>query len=72
MGDFAFTRAKTFERLPHFSNNDISLWAPFMWSSEAVDYSIDGHAVGLGPIAKQDAMPQGGMDQLRQMSSGST
>ena len=30
---------------------------------QAVDHGVDGHAVGLGPVAEQDAMAQGGMDQ---------
>ena len=30
---------------------------------QAVDHGVDGDAVGLGPVAEQDAMPQGGMDQ---------
>ena len=39
------------------------MMGPLHVFEQAVDHRVDGHAVGLGPVAEQDAMPQGGMDQ---------
>ena len=36
---------------------------PFHVFQQAVDHGVDGHAVGLGPVAQEDAVPQGGVDQ---------
>ena len=36
---------------------------PLHMFEQAVDHGIDGHAIGLGPIAEQNAMAQGRMDQ---------
>src|SRR5262249_3410451 len=40
-----------------------SVVGPLHMFPQAADDRVDGHAVGLGPIAQKDAMAQGGMDQ---------
>ena len=45
------------QRLPD-ARRAASVHGPLHVFEQAVDHGVDGHAVGLGPVAEQDAVPQ--------------